>query len=273
MLAEPFALFADLRLPLAECPVWHDGALHLADVRGGRILRLAADGGIAREWRFDDLVACFAPLPDGDWIVAGTKDICRFNPETALRWHIARLEDDLATSRLNDGRLGPDGAFWVASMDESPAKAPIGSLWRVPLDGTAPQARATGIVTGNGIAFAPDGRTLYAADSRGVWIDAWDFDRFTSETTNRRRIATPTDAQGRPDGAQVDAQGHYWSAGVSAACLNIYTSDGTLLERHPAPTPAPTMPAFGTDGFVYLTSLRRNDDDPHAGGVFRARLA
>ena len=34
-------------------------------------------------------------------------------------------------TRLNDGKVGPDGAFWVGSMDDRPQKEPIGALYRV----------------------------------------------------------------------------------------------------------------------------------------------
>jgi sugar lactone lactonase YvrE len=36
--------------------------------------------------------------------------------------------------RLNDGRVGPDGAFWVGSMDERVPSEPLGSLYHVGSD-------------------------------------------------------------------------------------------------------------------------------------------
>jgi sugar lactone lactonase YvrE len=76
----------------------------------------------------------------------------------------------------------------------------------------------------------------------------------------------------------MDAEGHYWSAGVSAGRLNVIAADGTILRHHPFPVPAPTMPCFAGPDLrtLFVTSLRRGKDDavlaahPTLGGLFRA---
>ena len=52
--------------------------------------------------------------------------------------------------------------------------------------------------------------------------------------------------------------GCYWSAGVSAARLNRFSPDGKLLQSHPVPVAAPTMPCFGGADMktLFVTSLR-----------------
>ena len=45
--------------------------------------------------------------------------------------------------RLNDGKVGPDGAFWVGTMDDRPVKEEIGSLYRV-TPTAEPSARSRG---------------------------------------------------------------------------------------------------------------------------------
>jgi len=68
----------------------------------------------------------------------------------------------------------------------------------------------------------------------------------------------PDAAIGRPDGAAVDVEGGYWSAGVSAGRLNRWLPDGTLDRVVELPVLAPTMPCFGgPDGrTLYVTRLR-----------------
>ena len=99
---------------------------------------------------------------------------------------------------------------------------------------------------------------MFFADSRGPWIDRWRFDRWTGTMSERTRFADPDEATGRPDGGSCDAEGFYWSAGVSAGRLNRFAPDGTLAEAYDVPVPAPTMPCFGGPGFatLFLTSLR-----------------
>jgi sugar lactone lactonase YvrE len=119
---------------------------------------------------------------------------------------------------------------------------------------------------------------MFHADSRGPWIDRWQFDRRTGQMSGRTRIAEPGVAVGRPDGGSCDAEGYYWSAGVSAGHLNRYTSDGRLVASYETPVPAPTMPCFGGPGYrtLYLTSLREGRSGallqraPQSGAVFAA---
>jgi sugar lactone lactonase YvrE len=48
----------------------------------------------------------------------------------------------------------------------------LSALFRLSSDGTA-QEMAAGIIASNGIAFSPDNRVLYYADSRGPVIGAF----------------------------------------------------------------------------------------------------
>src|SRR5690606_22042218 len=83
----------------------------------------------------------------------------------------------------------------------------------------------------------------------------------------RREVARPAPAIGRPDGAAMDAEGGYWSAGVFGARLNRWLPDGTLDRSIELPLATPTMPCFGGEGLrtLFLTSLRL--PDAPAGGL------
>jgi sugar lactone lactonase YvrE len=115
-----------------------------------------------------------------------------------------------------------------------------------------------GLVVSNGLAWSPCGRTLWHSDSRAAVIWTWRYDPATGAITDRREVARPTEALGRPDGAAVDAEGGYWSAGVSAGRLNRWLPDGTLDRVVELPVRAPTMPCFGGEGLrtLFVTSLR-----------------
>ena len=144
-------------------------------------------------------------------------------------------------------------------MDDTgrPVSDPIGALYRVSPDGTV-ERKVEGLKTANGLAFSPDGRTMFHSDSRGPWIDRWTLDPATGGLSERRRLADLDDARGRPDGGATDAEGYYWSAGISAQRLNRFAPDGRLVETLPLPVGAPTMPCFGGEGLrtLFVTSLR-----------------
>ena len=181
--------------------------------------------------------------------------------------------DEPPTNRLNDGKVGPDGCFWVGSMDENTPRQKTGALYRVTPKGGI-ERKAEGYAVSNGLAWSPDGRVMYHSDSTAGIIEAWDFDAHTGGLANHRVLATLTNDDGRPDGAAVDVEGTYWSAGPSAGCVNRFSPSGALLSKLPFPVPGPTMPCFA-ERHLYVTSLREGrspealQQHPTLGGLFR----
>lgn len=261
-----------------ESPVWDDRrqTLFACDIEGRRIYEIDLDRGPLREWSFDSKVASLGLTESGRLVVALSREVVLFDPETGSQEALWSAFDEPATSRLNDGKVGPDGAFWVGSMDGRPEREPISRLYRVTGDGDA-SVKADGFRISNGLAWTADGRTMFHTDSRGPWIDRYDFDPETGGVSGRKRIRDLDEQGGRPDGGACDAGGAYWSAGVSAGVLNRFDRDGNLLEKVPVPVPAPTMPCFCGPGLTLLaiTSHRQVpgaglDAAPLSGGVFLA---
>ncbi|MBS7538978.1 SMP-30/gluconolactonase/LRE family protein [Ancylobacter lacus] len=262
----------DAGCTLAESPVW-DAAnrrLLFADIPAGTIHAFSPASGEHRQWRFDRPVGSFGLARSGRLVVAVGGDVVLFDPATGTRVLLATVEADFPRLRLNDGKVGPDGAFWVGTIHdvESAKREPIAALFRVDRHGTV-RRMIEGLKVSNGLAWSPDGRQMFHSDSAGPWIDRWDFDPATGDIAHRTRIATPSNEEGRPDGGACDAEGHYWSSGVSAGCLNRYAADGRLLARIPLPVPAPTMPCFAGEGLrtLYVSSLRRSPEAPAPSGA------
>ncbi len=251
----------NVQCTLGESPVYDDRrhVLWYCDITGRAIHRFDPATEQTATWTFPSEVASLGLTDSGKLVVALRKEVGLWDPADDTFHRIATIEATLADTRLNDGKVGPDGAFWVGSMDDSDrqVKQPIGALYRVTADGRV-EKKVDGLVTANGLAFSPDARRMYHSDSRGPWIDYWDLDPATGEITNRRRLATLTEATGRPDGGATDAAGHYWSAGPSAQLINRFAPDGTLVAVYPVPLAGPTMPCFAGPDLktLFVTSLR-----------------
>ncbi len=249
------------RCTLGEGPVFDDrrDALWYCDILEKAIHGYFLHEGRTETFSFDSEVGSIGVAETGRLVVALRNEVGLFDPESGIYQRIAEIEPDNPDTRLNDGKVGPDGAFWVGTMDDRnlPRKDPIGSLYRVEASGRV-ERKIDGVIVSNGLAFTADGRTMFHSDSRGPWIDRWDFDPLTGAISGRKRIAVLDDETGRPDGGATDAEGAYWSAGVSAARLNRFSRDGELLAFYPVPVAAPTMPCFGGPGLgrLYVTSLR-----------------
>jgi sugar lactone lactonase YvrE len=274
-----FACTADLRCRVGESPLYDErtGRLYFVDILSRLLYCLEPGTGEPRSWSFDTEVCSLGLCASGRLVVALRDSVAFFDPATEELRDLCAVEAENPHTRLNDGRVGPDGAFWVGSMDDRPDKEPIGALYRVDPSGKV-ERKVEGLIISNGLAWTADGELMFHADTRGPWIDRWRFDRATGAIAERTRIAEPDVGVGRPDGASCDVEGQYWSAGVSAGRLNRFTQAGQLLESHELPVPAPTMPCFGGADFrtIYLTSLREGRPSallqraPQSGGLFAA---
>ena len=275
-----FTCIADLQCRLSESPVYDERTyrLYFVDIPDRRLYAIAQPGGDLRSWTFESDVGSLGLAASGRLVVALRDRVILFDPATETREELCSIEADIPFTRLNDGKVGPDGAFWVGSLDERPEKEPIAALYRVDPSGKV-ERKVEGLLVSNGLAWTADGEIMFHADSRWPWIDRWRFDRRSGEISGRTRFATLDEATGRPDGGACDAEGFYWSAGVSAGRLNRFASDGSLVSMHEVPVPAPTMPCFGGSDFrtFYLTSLRAGrspealESAPQSGGLFAAK--
>ena len=186
------------------------------------------------------------------------------------------LEPEGSGNRMNDGRTDRAGRFWVGSMfDPTSAGRSTGMLHRVAHDGRVTAVRS-GVGVANGLAFSPDGRTMYFADSPRETVWAYDYDLDSGETANERVFLDFGPLPGRPDGACVDADGCYWIACVYGWAVLRVTPDGRIDRRIDLPVEKPTMPAFGGPGMstLFVTSIGAGGSrasapgQPDAGGLF-----
>jgi len=154
---------------------------------------------------------------------------------------------------------------------------PAGKLYRFDADAARASrvdAVIEDLIVPNGLAFSPDGKTMYLSDSHASRQIIWAFDYdIDSGTPHNRRVFIDMNAHpGRPDGAAVDADGCYWICGNDAGLVHRFTPDGRLDRSIAIPTSKPAMCAFGGPGLdtLFVTSILIGDD-PLSGATFAVR--
>jgi len=249
----------DARNTVGESPVWSAGesALYWVDIPAATIHRWDPGSGDQRSWTLPAAVGSIALRERGGLVVAMRSGFHFFDPQSERLEFIVHPEPDIPTNRLNDGKASPEGRFWAGTMDDRTVKEKAAHLYRLDADRSC-HRMSSGLVVSNGLAWSPDGRTMYHSDSRGGAIFRYDYDPDTGAIGARRTFVTMHPEWGRPDGGAVDMEGCYWSCGISASRLNRFSPRGELMSYIPMPVTHPTMPCFGGADLstLYVTSLR-----------------
>jgi sugar lactone lactonase YvrE len=253
------------------------GELLHVDIAAGRVFRdvADADGGLIPRRTYDvpGTVGAIAPVQGDDgWLLAAGRGVSHLSEEGAVR-----LITEVAPpgTRMNDAACDPQGRFWAGTLahDHHPGG---GALYRLDRQGHV-QLILGDLTISNGIAWSPDGGTMYLVDSGPRVVHAFDFDGDRGAIAHERVLIPPPEDGGAPDGLTVDAAGDLWVAIYGGGRVDHHAPDGTLLESLAVPAVEVTSCAFGGEGLhqLYVTTAtedwsdERRKDEPTAGLLYR----
>ena len=215
---------------------------------------------------------------DGGLVVATELGVFRWSPSEGVGAQVMPARWNPLTYRLNDGRCDRAGRFWVASMCDS-YFGPSGTLYSLGPDKQV-RSHIDDLVIPNAIAFSPDDRRFYFADTRQYVIWEFEFDLSEGRLGRRRTFATFGTGPARPDGSCVDADGCVWNATYAGAAVTHYTPDGKTDTVVPLPVTYPTCVCIGGPDLdtLFVTSSRypltaaERVKEPLAGGLFAHKI-
>ena len=245
-----------------EGPCWlpERGGLVFSDVRANRMM-LLTEGGEAQPYRDPSDNANGSVLDAQGRLVTcqhRTRSIVREEADGTL----TTLADRFDGKRLNspnDAVLASDGAIWftdpvygIRQPDEGLMAEPEQAarrVYRIAPDGRL-EARIARLDQPNGLAFSPDGATLYVSESgaalnpegpSGIW--AFGIGRDGSADEGRLFAAI---SPGVSDGLAVSEAGLLFAACQDG--VRIFGADGTQLGRIPTATASSNVAFGGPDG-------------------------
>lgn len=247
------------RAVIGEGPIWsvRDQALYWLDNTQKRLLRHRPTSGSVDVRDLQYKTSCLALLGDGRLLVAFKKGLAIVNFESGTSQSLTLSGDpiDFGTALFNDGKVDRAGRLWIGTLDKIPDSAE-GALYCID-SGLRVRRVVTGVKVSNGLAWSPDGSTLYHVDTRPGCIYAMDFEARSGTVSNRRPLIRYEGDHGRPDGCTVDAEGYLWVAEVEASRVSRYTPDGRKDREILLPITKPTSVMFGGPdlGTLYITSM------------------
>lgn len=283
----------DARASLGESTIWdhRDGCIYWVDIDAPSVNWYNLASGDKGTWIPPQWISAIALRAAGGFIASCRDGFAAVGPRSGDFRLIADPVPDHRIARLNDGVTDRNGRYWSGSCDSSQwddsttaedkesslkdfDKRSTGELYRFDADGVV-HTMERNIVTANGPAFSPDGRTAYVNDS--MPLVTWVYDLAEDGSlSNRRDFLKFTPEDGYPDGMAVDADGCIWIAFYESWMIRRFAPDATLVEERRLPVRRGLRPAFGgedldrlfliTGSAGYTEAMRAQE--PLAGGLF-----
>ncbi|NYT60292.1 SMP-30/gluconolactonase/LRE family protein [Alcaligenaceae bacterium] len=245
---------------LGEAPMWSVGeqALYWVDVVGRCIFRLQHATGQIDVCSLPYAPSMAIPRSTGGLLLITKKGMALLNFELGELTSLPVPLIDFSKEVFNDAKCDSAGRLWVGTRDIE-VKEPHGGLFRLDSDFSMHRC-GSGFTVSNGIAWAPNGRTMYHIDTHPGRIDAYDFDVAHGTISERRifRDYHSVGASALPDGCTVDSEGGLWVAEVGDWHIRRYAPDGALDREIRVPLQKPTSLMFGGPNLntLYVTSMR-----------------
>ncbi|MGB3877173.1 MAG: SMP-30/gluconolactonase/LRE family protein [Shinella zoogloeoides] len=251
---------------VGESLVWDDreNALWWVDIVGRRIHRFRPDNAVHESWNTPDLVTSIGLRRDGGAILGLRRSLVLFDFAETFRT-VCEIEPGQPGNRLNEGVVGPDGCFWIGTMqnniapDGSPQEitASTGRIYRYTPDGTLHVQSDDVFGITNTFVWTVDGRFI-TADTLKNAVFSYAFDPTKKRLSDRKPLLCGF-PQGVPDGSCLDEEGFIWNCRVAGgACIIRLSPEGTVDRVVDLPCSSPTSCTFGGPNLdiLYVTSAR-----------------
>ncbi len=260
----------DIRNTLGESPAWaaREQALYWVDIPEKRLLRLK--NGVVKSWELPELVSAVVPRASGGVVLTLAQRVVLFDPETGSLETLCHADSN-PVNRSNDARCDLLGRLWLGTMQNNfdsggngrEITQSSGGLFRIDGDGTSLEMLSD-IGISNGLAWSPDSKTMYFADSLKAQMYAFDFNLEHGTISNKSLFSNLE--RGVPDGSSIDAQGFLWNARWGAGCLLRFDPNGVLDRVIELPVTQPSSCTFGGQNLeiLYVTSARTGLTNPNS---------
>lgn len=258
----------------AEGPLWipDEGVVRWSDIPGDRILRWdAATSAVSVHRRGVEFTNGRMLDRDGSVVQCshGRRRLEREMPDGTVTEIVAHWGEHRLNSP-NDVALASDGSYWFTDPDYGITQPREGHPGIREYGGCRVfrWSEVDGLTSAiddmdrpNGIAFSPDGRTIYVTDTAGLgdgpgrWIRAYDV---SGSQASGGRLFTRIEI-GAPDGIAVDLEGRVWSSAGDG--IHVFSPEGTEMLFIPVPEVVSNLCFGGADGtelfITATTSLYR----------------
>ena len=270
------SLLIDSKNLLGEGILWHnkEKTLYWVDIFQGLLHRYDPANGQVQNWPMGAMIGTVVPASPDGMIVALETGIFHFTAQKELIRLCDFPEAPEKENRFNDGKCDPSGRLWVGTMNKQ-ERAHAGSLYC--FDGKILTPKLRNLTVSNGMAWSADHSKFYFIDTADYAVAAFDYDKYTGNISNKRKVIEVSPKIGAPDGMTIDSEGKLWIAHWGGSCVARWDPEnGKLLEIVNVAAPLVTSCIFGGDDLrtLYITTARvgltakQLKEYPLSGGLF-----
>ena len=258
---------------LGEGVIWNhkENALYWVDAFAPAIRRLDYHTNKIESWNTKEIIGSLVFDNNGK-IIAGTES--GFVSISLNPWQKDILINPQKNDGIifNDGKCDRKGRYFVGTMHKDFIDNE-GILWQLDKDLNCRKIDDN-ITVSNGLAFSPDNKIMYFADTRKDLVYKYDYNLEEGIATNKSIFLSTSNRIGRVDGATVDISGNYWAALIHESAIVCFSPEGKEINKIELPVKHPTMCTFGgpnLDRLYIVTSrkfLKHNEINDLAGSLF-----
>lgn len=244
---------------LGEGAIWNykTHELYWIDIEGRKLNIYNPKSKINKVLNTESRIGTVVPFTEDEALIALENGVHKIDIQTGKSNLFTDMKNELAGSRLNDGKCDPSGRFWVGSMhlEQETGKA---NLYTITSENIL-QKKINSVTISNGIVWTSDKKTMYYIDTPTSTIKEFDYNNETGEISNGKIAVKIPIKFGFPDGMTIDEENMLWVGMWNGnAVIRFNPKTGKVISKIEVPAHNITSCAFGGENLetLYITSAR-----------------
>jgi len=246
-----------------------------------KLFKLNLSSNKSEMFELPEIVTATSVKSDDELILASNNGLNLFTISNKKFERVLNIEDQLKSTRSNDGGSDAYGRFWLGTMQNNfdkdgndiPIKDNIGKLYKVDIDmNVSVVEKDLGIP--NTFVWSPNNTKFYFTDTLNGKILSYNFELESGELSNKKDFAKFE--RGHPDGSTIDTDGCIWNCRWGGSCIVRFTPTGEVDQIIEMPVQNITNCIFGGSDmktlFITTASNKGENKNDLDGSLFAINL-
>ena len=246
-----------------------------------KLFKLNLNSNEKEIFELPEIVTATSVKSEDELILASNNGLNLFNISKKKFERVVDIENELISTRSNDGGSDAYGRFWLGTMQNNfdkdgnaiPIKDNIGKLYKIDIDKSISLVEEN-LGIPNTFVWSPDNKYFYFTDTLNGTIISYNFELESGELSNKKELANFN--RGYPDGSTIDTDGCIWNCRWGGSCIVRFTPNGQVDQIIEMPVENITNCIFGGKDmktlFVTTASNEGKNKNELDGSLFSINL-